>query len=419
MPRESEPDRQPATKDLEQVLGGAWDAHRRQFVVERRLAAEAVWGRESIGRTASQVSRSGHLAPLLAGKSRQVSPPFFFFDLETTGLNGGAGTYAFLVGYGWFADDGAFVTRQHLLARHGLEAGMLTRIADELAAAGSLVSFNGRSFDAPLLENRYLLHRLEWSAAGLAHLDVLHSARRFWGRRHECSLTTLERQILGARRGGDVPGAEIPSRYFHFVRTGDPRPLTAVFEHNRRDLVTLAVLTGWMLGLVANGPSAARDGWEALALGQLYDGAGMSGEAEAAFRHAAGDHRDSAASRLEALHSLAVLLRRQRRFDESVDCWRRLLAVPACPPHLECEANEALAVHHEHRVGDLAAARTFALKGLEKVAGPREVVRGDAFRHRLARLERKMTRVSGRPLFPSWPSPPSCGCPTSGRQTSS
>src|SRR6185295_1010119 len=125
--------------------------------------------------------------------------PLLFFDLETTGLSGGAGTYPFLVGFGWFDDDGAFLTRQFVLVRFADERSMLGAIAGEVSGAGALVSFNGRSFDAPLLETRYLYHRLAWAAGTLPHLDMLHVARRFWKRdvvaiESSCSLAALEQQ---------------------------------------------------------------------------------------------------------------------------------------------------------------------------------------------------------------------------------
>src|SRR5262249_51802352 len=153
------------------------------------------------------------------------------------GLSGGAGTHAFLIGCARFDDDRGLVTKQFLLTRPADERPLLDLVAAEIADAGALVSFNGKSFDAPMLEPRYLFHRLDWPGEGVPHVDALHPARRFWP--GDCSLVALERQKLGARRVADVPQAEIPARYFHFVRTGDARPLVAVLEHNRRDLLTL------------------------------------------------------------------------------------------------------------------------------------------------------------------------------------
>ena len=274
--------------------------------------------------------------------------PFVFFDLETTGLGGGAGTYAFLVGCGWFDHDGGFVTRQYLLVRIAGERSLLALVAGELARAGALVSFNGKSFDVPMLETRYLYHRLEWAAAQLPHLDMLHVARRFWrggtaagpdavAAGSSCSLSALERQPLGTRRQGDVPGFEIPARYFHFVRTGDARPLQIVFEHNRLDLLSLAALTARALHLVRTGPGRRRDPREALALGWIYARAGLrcarpSG-LPARNRSLLDDGRwpaasSSAAIHVEALRSLAA----DAPPLASYDAGGRLLAADPRPP---------------------------------------------------------------------------------------
>ena len=212
-------------------------------------------------------------------------------------------------------------------------------------------------------------------------------------REHACSLIALEREILGVRRTGDVPGFEIPGRYFQFVRTGDARPLAAVLEHNRLDLLTLAALTARLLHLARTGPDAARDAREALALGHVYARAGLDDRARDAFRHALGRCRSPRGAfdplRIEALRLLALAWRRARRHDEAASCWRELLEIRGCPPAVVREATEALAIHHEHRVRDLAAAQAFALRVLETAEGERPAG-PQRSQHRLARLDRKM-----------------------------
>ena len=140
----------------------------------------------------------------------------------------------------------------------------------------------------------------------------------------------------------------------------------AVLEHNRLDLLSLAGLTARLLDVVQTGPDAAQDAREALALGGVYTRAGHDARALAALERAVemsvsvrGDVR------VESLRALAVALRRARRFEEAAACWRRLLDEPSCPSPCAREANEALAIHHEHRLRDLAAAKTFALQSLE------------------------------------------------------
>ena len=374
--------------DLETLLDGRWYGH--CFIVERRLAPGARYGRTTIGDLAARLQESAHEAPLVCANA-EARPPFLFFDLETTGLSGGAGTQAFLVGCGWFEDDGGFTTRQYLLARYSDERAMLAAVADEFGRAGALVSFNGKSFDAPVLETRYLFHRLEWTPSRQPHIDVLHPARRFW-KEDDCSLVVLEQQILGAWRKDDVAGFEIPARYFQFVRYGDPKPLAGVLEHNRLDLVSLAGLASRLLEIVRGGPDYAENAREALALGHVYARARAEERAIGAYERAVTLSATSRSRRAplvmaDALRALAVAYRRARRFDEAARCWSALIE-SGCSSGVEREAVEALAIHHEHRKRDLESARLFALKNL---AGgiARERWR-DTARRRLARIERKL-----------------------------
>ena len=190
-------------------------------MVETRRTPASSYGPEAVGTLAYRLADAAAAAPLVA---RVPAPlPFVFFDLETTGLGGGAGTYAFLVGCGWFDADGGFVTRQYLLVRIADERSLLALVAGELARAGALVSFNGKSFDVPMLETRYLYHRLEWAAADLPHLDMLHVARRFWrgGRRSvrsrdgesSCSLSARTTP-LGTQRRAMCPDSRFPRATF-------------------------------------------------------------------------------------------------------------------------------------------------------------------------------------------------------------
>jgi uncharacterized protein len=398
---------------LSRVLGGDWSGL--CFVVEREWKPTTKHGHQEVGEVAEQLHASAGEARLFGGDS--TCAPFVFFDVETTGLSGGAGTHVFLVGCGWF-DEGAFLTRQFLMPQHAAERSLLQAVARELGRAGALVTFNGKSFDAPVLETRYLFHRLEWIGARLPHVDVLHPARRFWA--GDCSLASLERQVIGSRRVGDVSGFEIPSRYFQFVRTGDPRPLAKVLEHNRLDLLTLAALTSRLLHIVRLGPDAVRTACEAVALGRTYARAGIDDRAREAFTRSIELSRAPAGVfdgvRADALRGLALSWRRSRCYEEAAACWRQIVDMRGCPAALAREATEALAIHHEHRVRDLAVAKTFALLSLGVDAQPAWT---RSVQHRLARIERK---ISERPLAfsSSWRSSrPVSGSLPSARRTSS
>jgi uncharacterized protein len=367
-------------------------------VIDRRLEPLVRYSRQTIGQLADGVTHSAAAASLFAA---DASPPFVFVDLETTGLNGGAGTHVFLTGCGWFTADGAFVTRQFLLTNFAEEPRLLRAVAGELGRAGALVSFNGKSFDAPLLETRFLFHRLEWPLAGRPHVDVLHAARRFWRpddgsivkaiENAGCSLSALESRLLGTLRKNDVSGFEVPARYFQFVRSGDAAPLVPVLEHNRLDLLALAALTARLLHLSRAGPDAARSAGEALALGRMYMRAGFEDRAREALARSIELSRAPAGAfdpvRIDAMLALALALRRARRFDEAAQWWQHLIDTHGCPSQIRREAIEALAIHNEHRVHDLITAQTFALQNLD---GENHPGRTRAVQHRLARLDRKL-----------------------------
>jgi uncharacterized protein YprB with RNaseH-like and TPR domain len=376
-------------------LAGSWQGS--CFVVDREWGPSASHGRERIGAVAEMLHAGVESASLFAGAA-VARMPLLFFDLETTGLSGGAGTHAFLVGCGWF-DAAKFITRQYVLTRFADERPMLETVAGEIGRAGALVSFNGRSFDAPVLETRFLFHRLTWAADRLPHLDVLHPARQFW-KRDECSLLALEQQVIGHRRTGDVPGIEIPARYFQFVRTGNAKPLAPVLQHNRLDLLSLALLTARLLDLGRRGPGAARNAREALALGRVYARTGSDDRACEAFERALALCRAPAcafdAVKIDALRGLAHASRRLRRFDDAARHWRALLDTRGCPEPVAAEATEALAIHAEHRLKDLESAHQFASATLTRSLTSRHT---QAVHWRLSRLERKL---AGRPAAPAF-----------------
>ena len=388
-----------AETSLESVLGGGWRQFEgaRCFMVESRRAPSSPYGHTTVGTVAKRLREAAGDVPLLAGCP--IREPLCFFDLETTGLSGGAGTYAFLVGCASFDEDGAFVTRQFMLVRLADERALLTSVADELSRAGALVSFNGKSFDRPLIETRYLYHRLAWNAKAAGTCCTWRGGSGSAGRHpprpagagSQLFPGALERQLLGHRRRGDVPGFEIPQRYFQFIRSGDARPLAPVFEHNRLDLLSLAGLTARVSQLARQGPACASDPREALALGWLYARAGLDARARGAYERAVDLSVGIPAIHVESLRVLAVALRHARQYAEAARYWQRILDVRSCPDHIAREASDALAIHHEHRVRDLTSARTFALRSLEHESRP---AGNEAIRHRLDRIDRKLGRLT-------------------------
>ena len=413
-------------RDAATVLGGQWQqaGAYRYLVIDRAYAPSHRHGRVHVHEGAGLESADADVLRLLSGaaapdpdeKTASTGPRALFLDLETTGLAGGAGTYAFLVGCGWYEDE-IFRVRQWLLSSFVAERALLTDVGSLAATAGYLVTYNGRTFDVPLLETRCLLQRIPALFTERRHLDLLHPARRFWredeagGGQSGCRLTALEARVCGYTRRGDVPGSDIPQRYFDFVRTGRPALLGDVLEHNRLDLLSLALLTARAVTLVRGGASAARSAREALGLGRVFERAGRTEEARACFCRAAGygdaPVTGSLETRAQALRAHAVSLRRSGLHGEAADVWRQLLDVPHVAAR---DAAEALAIHHEHRLHDPTGAHWLARRLLAMHDSARA---RSATEHRLHRLERRLGRLAlpGAPLFdgdedgPAGPSP--------------
>jgi len=389
--------------NIAEALGGEW-RDGRYLVVDRAYHAGYRLGRVAVADCLpADDGRWPRLGLLMTGADGADAPcgRLLFLDLETTGLAGGAGTYAFLVGCGWF-DGALFRVRQFVLTSFAAERPLLEEVAALMRGSGVLVTYNGKTFDAPLIDTRFLFHRLDAPCGGIAHLDLLHPARRLWrpavdlqldGGEPSCRLSLMEQSILGHVREHDVPGFEIPSRYFQFVRSGDARGLNGVLEHNRLDVLALAMLTARAGQLLEEGAPAARTAREALGLGRLYERGGMMTEARVCFARAIEFEAD-VLTHVEALRAYAVLCRRERRYVDAAEVWRRMLLLRGCPPRLAREATEALAVHHEHRSRDLSAARQFAIQSLQFNISQS---RAQAVHHRLARIDRKRGGPSPQP----------------------
>jgi uncharacterized protein YprB with RNaseH-like and TPR domain len=308
-----------------------------------------------------------------------------FLDTETTGLAGGTGTAAFLIGAGW-VDGDRFVVRQYFMRDYHEEAALLQGLAEDLARFSRIVTFNGKAFDVPLLEARFHLSRSRFSLAEAPHLDLLHPARRLWKARLEsCRLQSLEVALLGLRRHGDIPGDEIPQVYFDWVRRRDARMLARVFEHNRQDIVSLAALAVLACQWVEEG--RAEDPRDVYSLARVLERARLFERSEEEYRRAvalgAGELRGP------ALLRLGLRAKRAGDFERAAELWEE--AGGAGEP----EGWSELAMHHEHRTRDLDAALRAVDRGMHVVADGRDARSWhlqEGFRHRRERLRRKQAR---------------------------
>jgi uncharacterized protein len=314
---------------------------------------------------------------------------FAFLDTETSGLSGGTGTYAFLVGIARFV-DGQLVLRQFFMRDPAEEPAMLEAVGQFLAPAQALVTFNGKAFDAPLLTTRYRLHRIPIPYEGYAHLDLLPLARRLWRDRLESrALKYLEQHVLGMRRSSEeVPGYEIPWLYFDYLKSGDASPLVGVFYHNAMDVVAMAALLSHVNGVMENPYGGqVEHGLDFVALGKLFEDLGRWEEAARLFEHGLELNLTESDFGL-AVKRLSILQKKRGDFNEALRLWEEAAANGHIYAHIE------MAKYYEHKCRDVKTALQWTRSALEHVEnGDLPVYMRkhwlEEIQHRLARLERK------------------------------
>ncbi|HHX44863.1 MAG TPA: ribonuclease H-like domain-containing protein [Chloroflexi bacterium] len=383
---------------LEAVVAGEWRTTPagQCFVAEQRFSLAYTHGRY---RLSEALSVPPHVWALALGDP--AAEPFdvrraAYLDIETSGLSRSGGTVAFLIGLGSFEGD-KFVLRQFFMPDYGEEPATLHLAGEVLGAADGLVSFNGRSFDWPILEMRYILAGQQPPLDPRQHLDLLLIARRLWRRRlASCALSALEHPLLGLERDQrDVPGYLIPGLYNAYVQQGDAEPMADVFYHNAMDIVSLVTLTA-RVGHTLQAEAPAADPYrDPLALGILYERSGRPAEAVRALREAARSPDDTIAT--DAGRRLALLLRRTGEHDAAMAVWQELWARGDVPAAIE------LAKQYEHRQRDAAAALTTVDGAIARLeAGIAGLTRYEHRRllrdlhHRRGRLMRRLERQAAR-----------------------
>jgi len=340
-----------------------------------------------------RIAFSANDTALTAFDSRKA----LFMDTETTGLAGGAGTVAFLVGVGYFTED-AFRLDQCFMRDYDDEEPMLEFLAGLFESKDTIVSYNGKSFDMPLLTTRFTQSRVACKTGNMGHYDLVHAARRFWKKRlGDCSLGNIEREILGLHRQGDVPSYLIPQMWFDYLNSRDARNLKGVFYHHEMDILSLVALTGWLSQCLdpaaAGGFEHAEDRLsvvrvhfrqknyeEVIRLGTAFLEEGDEGTA----------------LRRENLEMLALAYKRRHQYQEMQETWELLLT--ECPADLV--ASHELAKHHEHRSRDLLKAKALCENALARIASRSDLHQHyaaglseeRAFQKRLDRIRKKLQK---------------------------
>ncbi len=354
--------------------------HNRQTVQTKahseQVLAERLQGRliqEGVIKIEERIPLSGKLgrielqncqqSPELPGEISTKDQRFVYLDTETTGLSGGSGTIIFLLGMATL-EQHSIKLEQWLLSRFGGEAALLGNFIEALSTNDHLVSYNGKSYDLPLLISRYRMQGLAHPFEGLPHLDLLHPIRRLFGKQwNDCRLTTLETRLLGFERIDDLPGSQAPEAWFDFVRQGQADRLIRIVMHNRQDVLSLVVAHTALVQAIER-PRAFEADITAVArwLAETDE-------------HRAMELLLSQEENLcqDGKRLLAKLSRRAGEWERAVSLWEAL-ANTGCQASMLC-----LAKYHEHISKDLKLARQYC-----EILPP-----DDAQAHRLTRLNRK------------------------------
>jgi len=340
---------------------------------------------ELLSRTRDElVSRKTHAA-------LQNPEKWLFLDTETTGLAGGTGTYAFLIGLAWW-DAGGLQVEQFFMRDFAEEHSLLQELSQRIAERPVLVTFNGKSFDWPLLENRFTMTRSIAAPKLAAHLDLLHPARALWKLRlGSVRLVELERRVLDAprlgwRRENDVSSALIPQLYFDYLRGGPAAPLAGVVRHNQMDLRGLAALFGKINALLSEASSATNEieSLDLFGLSRFLQRRGEDDRAHFACMQAL-ELGLPQEFRPRARRELALMIKRRGEHARAAEIWLEIVADPRDGVH----ACEQLAIYYERHAKDLAKAAQFARLAVATLRRQRADSRDPLLTARTARLEQK------------------------------
>jgi uncharacterized protein YprB with RNaseH-like and TPR domain len=314
-----------------------------------------------------------------------------FLDTETTGLAGGAGTLTFLVGVGYF-EENKFHLNQYFLRDPIEEMGMLDVLQGDIEKSAGFVTYNGQTFDLPILENRYIIAlRRQLPLLTSPNLDLLYLTRRLWSKSlPDCTLSTVENHVLGVKRSeADVPGSWIPGMYLDYLRTGDASEMGRIIYHNLIDILSLVSLTGEILKRFEKEDMISLSGSEALAVARWHQDSGRGTSAEEAFQRAVSSTQVEL--RLEALRRYTTYLKRDGRRSEAVSWW---IMWHELDPSDDRPCVE-LAKYYEWELQDLGAAYEWSQQALQCLTHwPADWRRDRAWKeieNRLSRLSRKLS----------------------------
>ena len=373
---------------LAQILGAL--PKRNQFgehLALRRWFSESIGSENPEGRLDRDALRL-----LCPGAPDCVCDPqqWLFLDIETTGVVSGTGTYPFLIGIAWW-DAGGLEVEQFFMREHSEEHSVLVALAERMAERRVLVTFNGKTFDWPLLETRYQMTRKIRVPSPKAHLDFLHPARNLWRLRlGSARLPELEKHVLGWNRGADVMSELIPQIYFDYLRGGSPDPLVPIFHHNQMDLRGLAGIATRTLAVLSDPESHGQDALELFGVSRICERRGETARAKRLYERSIAAELPSDTA-LAAQRFLARLAKREGDHALACELWEKMLGASRDG----FEAYEQLAIHYERRARAPQRAAELVGKALADLrrANRQGLLAAGAYAQRRARFERRLARL--------------------------
>ena len=330
---------------------------------------------QSSAKTISSLARDDRLKEIDINKT-------IFLDTETTGLAGGAGTYIFLVGVGYFEGD-QFCVRQYFMRDYNEERALLSALNDLLSNFKAVVTYNGKTFDLPLMESRYIMSGMKMSLKDPYHFDLLYPVRRLWKRRLEsCSLSTVEREILKVIRDDDVPGYLIPEIYFRYLRTKDARAIKQVFEHNLQDILSLVALVSRMCFLVEDPLNNTEYGMDIFSIGKMFDEEKRYEQSTHYYTEAL-KHNLAEEEALEILRLSSFAYKRQGKWEEAEEIWKEIIERSR---EYIYYPYEELAKYYEHYLKDYQKVKIVVEEALNI---EENIFQREKLQYRLDRIKRK------------------------------
>lgn len=294
------------------------------YVIETKYPYSYFYGGSCIG-SAMEIN-TGNLARLCSDNPSKcpTADNLLFLDTETTGLSGGAGTVAFLVGVGYFRED-TYVVKQFFMRDYNEEPALLTELNKLLAEFEGLVTFNGRSFDWNLLQSRFISNRIRPVLKTPVHIDLLYPSRKIWGLILEnCRLSSLEENILGEKRTDDIPGAMIPEVYFKYLQDRNASNIQKVVSHNKMDILSMVALMSRIAAMLDNPLSESNSGHEILGLGRIFEKSGENVNVMDCFEYCTRSVEDYSI-KIAAARRLSWIYKRSGNYSKALELWEGML----------------------------------------------------------------------------------------------